>query len=83
MRDRPKAFQSHSRKEWISLNGSVSNRITEVNENSKRKRNNTNIFLTKKSQRKSVRQNNRKICIEKESINNMEICEDLSLRKRK
>ena len=83
LRDRPKAFQSHSRKEWISLNGSVKNRMIEVNENSKRKRNDTKIFVTKKIQRKSLRQINWKIWIEKVSINNMEIVEDLSLRKRK
>ena len=82
LRNRSKAFQSHSTNEWIGLNGSVQNRIIEVNKNSKRKRNETNIFLTKTIQRKSVRINNRKFFIEKVSINNMEIVEDFSFRKR-
>ena len=49
LRDRSKAFQSHSTNEWIGLNGCVKNRIIEVNDNSKRKRNHSNISLTEKN----------------------------------
>ena len=63
LRDRSKAFQSHSANEWIGLNGCVRKRIVKVNENSKRKRNGTNIFLTKKKLRKSERIVKRKNCV--------------------
>ena len=49
LRYRSKAFQSHSTNESIGLNGCVRKRIVEVNDNSKRKRNGTNIFLQKKN----------------------------------
>ena len=39
-------------REWIGSNGCVRNRIIEVNDNSKRKRKGTNIYLPKKRIRK-------------------------------
>ena len=54
-------------------------RIINVNDNSKRKRNDTNIFLTKKVKSKSAIRNN---CIDISSLCNMEIVENLTLRKR-
>ena len=55
LKDRSKSFQSSSTNEQIGLNGCVKNRIINVNNNSKRKRNQTNIFLTEKVKRKSGR----------------------------
>jgi len=81
LRDRSKAFQSHSTNEWIGLNGCVKKRIIEVNVNSKRKRNGTNIFLTKKKLRKSKRIVKRKKCLKTTSSCNMDIVDDISLRK--
>ena len=82
LRDRSKAFQSYSTNEQIGLNGCVRKRIVEVNDNSKRKRNGTNIFLTKKKLRKSERIVERKNCLKTASSCNMDIVDDLTLRKR-
>ena len=82
LRDGSKDFQSHSTNEWIGLNGCVKKRIIEVNVNSKRKRNGTNIFLTKNKIRKSERIVKRKNCLKTASSCNMDIVDDLTLRKR-
>ena len=82
LRDRSKAFQSHSTNEWIGLNGCVRKRIIEVNVNSKRKRNGTSIFLTKKKLQKSKRIVKRKNCLKTVSSCNIDIVDDLTLRKR-
>ena len=81
LRDISKAFQSHPTNKWIWLNGCVRIRIIEVNDNSKRKRNGTNIFLTKKKKSESEKIVKRQNCIETASSCNMDIVEDLTLRK--
>ena len=81
LRDRSKAFQSHSTNEQIESNGCVRKRIVEVNDNSKRKRNGTNIFLTQKRIRKSERIVKSQNFLETASSCNMDIVEDLTLRK--
>ena len=82
LRDRSKAFQSHSTNEWIGLNGCVRKRIIEVNDNSKRERNGTNICLTKKRIRKSERIVKRQNCLETASSCDMDIVKDLTFRKK-
>ena len=55
--------------------------MVEVNDNSKRKRNGTNIFLTQKRIRKSERIVKSQNFLETASSCNMDIVEDLTLRK--
>ena len=81
LRDREKAFNHHSTYEWIGLNGNVIKKTVEVKENSKRKMKQKNSFISRKT-RQSKRQLTRQECIETAPLCNIDVAEDLSLRKR-
>ena len=82
LRDREKAFNHHSTYEWIGLNGNVITKTVEVKKNSKRKMKQNNLFITKKKIRQSKRQLTRLECIETAPLCNIDVVEDISLRKR-
>ena len=81
-RDREKIIQSSFNVRMDRFKWKSNKKTVEVKENSKRKRKQKNSLISKKKTRQSKRQLTRQECIETAPLCNIDVAEDLSLRKR-